>query len=74
MDVVLIREGLELPLKKVNYEITRVEARLNSLARRFGLKERRELEELMRSKSVDNPEVDLAWPEYMYLRERLNTH
>lgn len=46
MDEVLIREGLGLLLRRVNCEITLVEARLDNLAQRFRLKEWKELEEL----------------------------
>jgi len=46
VDEVLIREGLGLLLRRVNCEITLVEARLDNLAQRFRLKEWKELEEL----------------------------
>ncbi len=71
MEEILVREGLELLLRKVDREIVRVEARLNRIARRFGLREWRELEELVKSKGIDNLEMDLVWPEYVYLRDRL---
>ncbi len=30
-----------------------------------------DIEELMKSKGIDNLEMDLVWPEYVYLRDRL---
>ncbi len=73
MEKTLVQEGLELLLKKVDYEISRIEAKLNKIARKFGLKEWRELEEFMKSRGIDNPEADLVWTEYTYLHDRLET-
>ncbi len=66
-----VREGLELLLRRIDREIVVVESRLQRIARRFGLSGWRELEELFRSGGISTPEVDLLWPEYLYLRERL---
>lgn len=67
----MLREGLELMLKKIDSEIVAVEARLQSIARKVGVSDWSELDELFRSKGVDNPELDMLWPEYSYLRDRL---
>ncbi len=67
----MLREGLELMLKKIDDDIVAVEARLQSIARKVGVSDWRELDELFRSKGVDNPELDMLWPEYSYLRDRL---
>ncbi len=68
---VTVREGLELLLRKLSREKVIVEFKLQSLARRFGLSSWEELEELLNSRSIDSPEVDMLWTEYLYLRERL---
>jgi len=58
-------------LGKINKEIGIVEARLHSMAVRLGTSNWRELEKLLTSKGLDNPEVDMLWPEYLYLKRRL---
>jgi hypothetical protein len=39
------------------------------IAEKFGLKSWKELEEFFR-RGVDNLEIDLAWVEYRYLKDR----
>ena len=67
----IVRESLEVMLRKVNREIAVIEARLQRMAARLGVSSWRELEELFTGKGLDNPEVDMLWPEYLYLRKRL---
>jgi len=66
-----VRESLETLLRKINRETAVVEARLQKIAVRLGVENWRELEKLLTSKGVDNPEIDLLWPEYLYLKTRL---
>jgi hypothetical protein len=65
-----VRRGLEKLLESVDIEIAHMELRLKSLAEKFGLKSLEDLERMFRE-GPDNPEVDLAWPEYQYLKGRL---
>ena len=67
----VVREGLELLLRKITREMAMVESRLQRIARRLGLSSWRELDDLFASSNIDNPEIDTLWPEYLYLRERL---
>ena len=67
----IVRESLEVMLRKVNREAAVVEARLQKIAVRLGVGNWRELEKLLTSRGIDNPEVDLLWPEYLYLKRRL---
>ena len=67
----LVYEGLEMMLRKINREITVVEARLQRIATRLGVGSWRELEKLFAGKDIDNPEMDMLWPEYVYLKKRL---
>lgn len=67
----LVREGLELMLRKINREKALVEAKLHRMALRLGYDDWRELEKLFLGKDIDNPEVDLLWPEFLYLKKRL---
>jgi len=67
----IVRESLEVMLRKVNREAAVVEARLQKIAVRLGVGNWRELEKLLTSRGIDNPEVDLLWPEYLYLERRL---
>lgn len=50
----------------VKGEIASVEARLQRMAARLGVKNWRELERFLREGGED-PEVDMLWPEYLYL-------
>ena len=67
----IVREGLELVLRKIDREITSVEVRLQRMAVRLGVNNWRELEKVFSERGIDNPEMDLLWPEYLYLRNRL---
>ncbi|MEB2792771.1 MAG: hypothetical protein G5Z42_07105 [Caldisphaeraceae archaeon] len=67
----IVREGLEVMLRGVNKEIAVVEVRLQRIATVLGIKNWKELDELFTMKGVDNPEVDMLWPKYLYLRRRL---
>jgi len=67
----IVRESLEVMLRKINREAAVVEARLQKTAVRLGVGDWRELEKLLTSRGIDNPEVDLLWPEYLYLKRRL---
>ncbi len=67
----IVRESLEIMLRKVNRDIAVTEARLQRMAIRLGASDWRELEKVFAGRNVDNPEVDMLWPEYLYLRERL---
>lgn len=64
-------EGLELLLQRIDREIAVVETRLQRMAHRLGLSSWRELESLLASGALDTPEADMMWPEYQYLRDRL---
>ena len=66
-----MRESLEIMLRKVNREMASVEARLQKMAARLGARNWKELERIFMKENIDNPEVDMIWPEYLYLRERL---
>jgi len=66
-----VRESLEVMLRKINREIAVVEARLQKIAVGLGIEDWRELEKLLVSRGIDNPEIDLLWPEYLYLKRRL---
>lgn len=67
----IVRESLEVMLKRINREAAVVEARLQKIAAKLGVGDWRELEELFASRGIDNPEVDLLWSEYLYLKARL---
>jgi len=67
----IVRESLEVMLRRINRETAMVEARLQRVAARLGVGNWRELEKLLTSRGIDNPEVDLLWPEYLYLKRRL---
>ena len=67
----VVREGLEVMLRKIDREIVAVEMRLQRIALRFGVSDWRELERLLKAKGIDSPELDTLWPEYLYLRKRL---
>ncbi len=67
----IVRESLEVMLRKINREIALVEARLQRIAVRLGASNWEELEKLFTETGIDNPEVDLLWPEYVYLKKRL---
>ncbi|MEM0047981.1 MAG: hypothetical protein QXG81_05390 [Ignisphaera sp.] len=67
----IVRESLEVMLKRINREAAVVEARLQKIATKLGVGDWRELEELFTSRGIDNPEVDLLWSEYLYLKTRL---
>ena len=67
----IVRESLEVMLRKINREIALVEARLQRIAVRLSASNWEELEKLFTETSIDNPEVDLLWPEYIYLKKRL---
>ncbi len=67
----IIRESLEVMLRRINREAAMAEARLQRIATRLGVGNWRELEKLFTSRGIDNPEVDLLWPEYLYLKRRL---
>ncbi len=58
-------------MRKIDREITSVEIRLQRMAVRFGVNNWRELEKVFSERGIDNPEMDLLWPEYLYLRNRL---
>jgi len=67
----VVRESLELLVEKIRREEREVLERLEGIAERLGLRDWRELEDVFREEGPDNPELDLLWPEYMYLRGRL---
>jgi hypothetical protein len=65
----LIRRGLEELIKSIDLELARTEVRLTMIAEKFGLKSWKELEEFFK-RGVDNLEIDLAWVEYRYLKDK----
>ena len=67
----IVRESLEVMLRRIDREAAVVEARLQRMAARLGVGDWKELEKLLTSRGIDNPEVDLLWPEYLYLKRRL---
>ena len=67
----LIREALELMLEKVNEEMASAEVELKRIAKRFGLRDWKELDQLFNEEGLDNPEIDLLYPEYFYLKDKL---
>ncbi|MEB3758096.1 MAG: hypothetical protein GSR76_04505 [Desulfurococcales archaeon] len=67
----IVRESLEVMLRRINKEAAVVEARLQRIAASLGVGDWRELEKLLTSRGIDNPEMDLLWPEYLYLKRRL---
>jgi len=67
----LIREALELMLEKVNEEMALVEVELKRMAKKFGLRDWEELDQLFNEEGLDNPEIDLLYPEYIYLKDKL---
>jgi len=67
----IVRESLEVMLRRINREAAVVEARLQRIAARLSVGNWRELEKLFTSRGIDSPEVDLLWPEYLYLKRRL---
>jgi hypothetical protein len=71
VEAAIVRRGLEELLRSIDAELARVEARLEALAERLGLASREELEAFFGRRGIDSPEADLAWPEYVHLRERL---
>ncbi len=69
MGVELIRRGLEELIKSIDLELAKTEARLTAIAEKFGLNSWEELDYLFK-RGIDNPEIDLAWAEYCYLKGR----
>jgi len=69
----LVQEALALMLEKVNEEMAITEIKLKSIAERFGLKDWRELERIFHEEGLDNPEIDLLYPEYLYLKDKLES-
>ncbi|MCR6691919.1 MAG: hypothetical protein MRT15_05990 [archaeon YNP-LCB-003-016] len=69
MEANLIRRGLEELIKSIDLELARTEVRLTMIAEKFGLKSWKELEEFFK-RGVDNLEIDLAWVEYRYLKDK----
>jgi len=67
----IVRESLEVMLKKINREAAVVETRLQRIAVKLSAEDWKDLDKLFTSKGVDNPEMDLLWPEYLYLKRRL---
>ncbi|MEB3778842.1 MAG: hypothetical protein GSR85_01220 [Desulfurococcales archaeon] len=67
----IVRESLEVMLRRINREAAVVKARLQRIAARLGVGNWRELEKLLTSRGIDNLEIDLLWPEYLYLKRRL---
>ena len=67
----IVRESLEVLLRRINREAVVVEARLQRIAAKLGVGNWRELEDLLTSRGIDNPEIDLLWSEYLYLKRRL---
>ncbi len=67
----IVRESLDVMLRRINREAAVVEARLQRIAARLGVEDWRELEKLLTGRGIDNPEIDLLWPEYLYLKRRL---
>ncbi len=65
----LIVEGLRKLLEDIEQELSIIESRLIGMCNRFNVSSLEELDRLFKSK-IDNPEIDLAWPEYSYLIER----
>ena len=63
--------SVKLTLKKIEREIAAVEAELKNMCENLGLKDCSELEEFFNKENTDNPEVDLLYPEYLYLERKL---
>lgn len=72
-DSILIRRSLEELIRSVDLELARIEVKLMDAAKRFCLNSWEELEEFFKRGGMDNPEVDLAWTEYQYLKNRRET-
>jgi len=60
---------LEELIKSIDLELAKTEVRLTAIAEKFGLNSWRELEVLFK-RGIDNPEIDLAWAEYCYLKDK----
>ena len=69
----LLREALGLMLERVNEEIAIVEVKLKAIADKLGLKSLEELDQLFSTEGLDNPEIDLLYPEYLYLKDKLES-
>jgi hypothetical protein len=68
-EVDFVRRGLEELIKSTDLELAKTEVRLTAIAEKFGLNSWRELEVLFK-RGIDNPEIDLAWAEYCYLKDK----
>jgi len=69
MEADFIRRGLEELIRSIDLELAKTEVRLTAIAEKFGLSSWKELEKLFK-RGIDNPEIDLAWAEYCYLKDR----
>jgi hypothetical protein len=67
IEVDFVRRRLEELIKSIDLELTKTEVRLTAIAEKFGLNSWKELEGLFK-RGMDNPEIDLAWVEYCYLK------
>jgi len=66
----IVRMSLEKFLESIDVEITRIESRLKILAEEIGLKSPKDLEKAFKE-GPENPKIDLTWPEYLYLKDKL---
>jgi hypothetical protein len=62
-------KSLEELIRGIDLELTKTEAKLAKIAEKFGLNSWREFEELFKGR-IDNSEINLAWAEYCYLKDR----
>lgn len=66
----IVRMSLEKLLESIDIEITHTELRLKILAEELGLKSYKDLEKTFKE-GPENPKIDLTWPEYLYLKDKL---
>jgi hypothetical protein len=69
MEIDLVRRGLEELIRSIDIELAKTEVRLMAIAENFGLKSWKELENFFK-RGIDNPEIDLAWVKYRYLKDK----
>jgi hypothetical protein len=69
MEIDLVRKGLEELIRSIDIELAKTEVRLMAIAEKFGLNSWKELENFFK-RGIDNPEIDLAWVEYRYLKDK----
>ncbi|RLF19903.1 MAG: hypothetical protein DRN15_06405 [Thermoprotei archaeon] len=56
--------------KQIEEELAQIRAQLLDIAKQLNVSSIEELEEIFKTRELDRPEVDLAWPKYVYLKEK----